>query len=133
MSKKKNLTGVLFKNGIATLTTLEDSLDCYYKQLEVECIDIVATEVAGHKVEIVCDDEALLKDNPIATAVNHSGKAVLFGNLFITGPANEEGALTSLGIQTAFDVIQQAFRIGHLSSAEGDPQAQLVLVTTYGE
>jgi hypothetical protein len=107
----KKITGVLIdvERGTAAITTLEDNLQTYYKALNCDLIDIVARSVAGTPVEIVYDDEGLLKNFPKISAINDMGDPMFCGSLFIVGPADEEGNLTSLTNDDAERVMQQVY------------------------
>lgn len=72
--------------------SIESKLDAYYELLDVSCIDIVSRKIGGKYYDIICDDEALLKANPICSMIDSDGKPMLFGNLFICshdGEGNE--------------------------------------------
>lgn len=72
----------------------EGDLDEFYKILDCYTIDIVQRTINGKVFDIVCDDEALLKDDPTPSAVRKDGKIMLVGNLFICNHYKEY--LTSL-------------------------------------
>ena len=75
------------KNGVVkpyTVTgTGEKQLNAWYEVLNCDYIDIVHITVGGERYTVVCDDEALLKENPIPSAIGEDGVPVLYGNLFI--------------------------------------------------
>ena len=71
-----------------------DKLESFYEALNCDTIDIVQRMINGKPFDIVCDDEALLKYDPIPSAVRKDGKVMLCGNLFICNHYKEE--LTSL-------------------------------------
>ena len=67
---------------------ITDELEDLYRLLGVDCIDIVTRKIGNRTYDIVCDDEALLKDNPVPSMYNrvhnsYEFRAMLFGNLFI--------------------------------------------------
>lgn len=72
------------------------SLDSYYEHLNCRTIDICTRYIAGQPFDIVCDDEALLVENPIVSCCTPTGKPLLCGNLLICGTADEDGDLTEL-------------------------------------
>lgn len=83
---------------------VEDTLDNLYGILNCSCIDIVHRRIGGYfkkTFDIVCDDEGTFRDDPYISAVDNLGRTQLVGNIFIVGPADEEGNLTSL---TEYDV-----------------------------
>ena len=92
----RKITGVLIdvKEGTAKKTTIEKSLDGYYKALDCDCIDIAAREIGGKMFDIILDDEGLLKNDPIMSGVQN-GHPCFVGNLFIV-KYNGRGDVTSL-------------------------------------
>lgn len=88
----EKITGILIDvvNETAKVTTIDKCLDAYYRILNCDCIDIVRRRIgankrrAAHYYEIVCDDEALLKEDPKISAIDDLGRPMLCGNLFIT-------------------------------------------------
>lgn len=82
--KNKKLKGVLIKvDGTCEVVEIVDTLDNLYNVCECSCIDIVSRRIGGKMFDIVLDDEGLLKDNPIVTAMRKDAKEMLVGNLFI--------------------------------------------------
>lgn len=85
---KKMITGVLLnaKEKTAEAVTVEASLDSYYDILDCRCITIagrwLGTYTRRHYL-IVADDEGLLTNNPILSAISSKGEPMLVGNLFI--------------------------------------------------
>ena len=71
-----------------------DGLEDYYKYLNCRCIDIVRRKIGDVEVEIVCDDEGMLIDNPKPSAIDITGAVALFGNLLIEGGNVIDGELT---------------------------------------
>lgn len=63
----------------------------YYIMLDCDCIDITARDIGGKQFGIICDDEGLLKENPILSARSRSNDLdALVGNL-IFSQFNYEG------------------------------------------
>lgn len=79
------ITGIVVNpsEGVAQQATIEKSLDGYYKLLDCSCIDIVSRRIGGKRYLIVCDDEALCKENPVITAISSDRQPMLFGALFV--------------------------------------------------
>lgn len=130
---KKPLKGVLVKDGTFTPMVIEDELETFYQLLDVRCIDTVVTEVDGMPVEIVCDDEALLKEHPQVTAINHKPEAALFGSLFVCGVADSAGELTSLTDEQCERVMWSVTTVIIQSTITRKTTKRNVLVTTYGD
>lgn len=94
----KKLTGVYVnaENNSATPTTINHNLDAMYTLLDVSTIDIVSRKIGGKYYDIICDDEALLKDGlPLPSMVDSGFNIMLFGNLFVVSH-DEEGNEVSL-------------------------------------
>ena len=59
-----------------------DDLRAFYETLDCETIDIVTRTLGGVKYDIVCDDEALLTENPIPSAINAKrDEVMLYGSI----------------------------------------------------
>ncbi len=80
----EKITGVLVNvtDGTARKATINRSLPGYYEALGCDCIDIVNRRLGGLRFDIVCDDEALLKPDPIPSAFDLDDQPMLFGSLF---------------------------------------------------
>lgn len=88
------LTGIYVnaKDHTATPATIENKLQAYYDLLDVSTIDIVSRNIGGEYYDIICDDEALLKEKPVLSMIDTGCNPMLFGNLFIVkhdGEGNE--------------------------------------------
>ena len=74
-----------------------DDINEYYRLIGCDAFDIARRSIGGKMFDIFIDDEGLLKDSPIPSAITVSGHKdnqkitpVLFGNLVFTtndGPA----------------------------------------------
>lgn len=73
-----------------------DDLGEFYEYIQCRCIDIVRRKIGGREFEIIIDDEGLLTDNPIVSALDRNLKPMLVGNLLIAGSEVIEGELTGL-------------------------------------
>lgn len=92
------IAGVLLDTRKKTVSAvaIDDELETYYKLLGCSTIEIVPRKIGKYIVNIVCDEEGLLKSNPLTSAIDSMGNGMLVGSLFITGLADEEGDLTGL-------------------------------------
>ena len=80
----KQITGVLVTTeGEAKQVTIEDSLEGYYEALGCDIIDLTVRRIGKKEYDIVCDDEGLLKPDPVVTAITQRYQPALVGNLFI--------------------------------------------------
>lgn len=95
---KNLLHGVLVDVEQETVSVMEipDELDELYRILNCDCIDIVVRRIGSKLFNIICDDEALLKDWPKISAIDNLGRPMLCGNLFIVGGETINGNLTGL-------------------------------------
>ena len=79
----------------------EDTLENIYQALDCSCIDIQVRAVGNHRLEFVFDDEYIINGKcnkyfPTAILDDDQAQEVIFGAVMITGPADDEGNLTSL-------------------------------------
>ena len=77
---KEMITGYLIDvmNGTAGPVTIEKSIDAYYEVLDCSCIDI-----KSRFVDIICDDEGIMKADARISAIDSKGDPMLVGNLFV--------------------------------------------------
>lgn len=82
---EKMITGVLIDTQSATakVVTIPKKLESYYAAINCRCIDITRRRLDGKPFDIVCDDEALLRDNPVLSAISSTGEPMLAGNLLL--------------------------------------------------
>lgn len=105
----KNILGYYINPSESVFKPLEitDDLYTYYDILDCRCIDITHVKIAGHVYAVVCDDEGLLKDNPLPAIVRPD--ACIVGACFVTLPSDDDGNLQSL---TDYDIkLLDAFRM----------------------
>lgn len=79
------ITGVLIdviKNEMKEVT-IDNTVEELRRILNCDTIDIIAREINGVDVLIVCDDCGLLKKNPIPSIICFKNKEVIAGNVFI--------------------------------------------------
>jgi len=81
-----------------SVVAVKPELERYYQLLNCTCIDIVSRKVGDAYYDIICDDEGLLKNDPVVSGViiNKEGEVqpILFGNLLFCntdGEGNEVG------------------------------------------
>lgn len=65
-----------------------NELDDYYKYLRCDCFDIARRKLDNKYFDIFVDDEGLLKDDPIVSAITIKREPMLVGNLIF---ANHDG------------------------------------------
>jgi hypothetical protein len=78
--------------------TIESTnLESYYTALGCDVFDITTRKIGQNFYDIYCDDEGLLKCNPVLSAVDSDGAPALVGNLFIC-KHDEEG--NTIGLES---------------------------------
>lgn len=77
------------------IAEVDGSLESYYTILNCDTFDIASRKIGEHIYDIYCDDEGLLKDHPLVSAISSDRHPMLVGNLFIT-KTDEEGNTISL-------------------------------------
>ena len=102
----------------------EGGLDNYYKLLDCEIIDITTRSIGGVFFDIICDDEGLLKDDRIVSAVDKKGRPALVGNLLISKADEEEGRQIGLTDEELFHV---QLHIAEATSPDGEHLHVIVL------
>lgn len=60
---------------------IKDDLETFYRIIDCDTIDIVTRYVNDVQFDIICDDEELLKEEPIVTALSMNLKPMLVGTL----------------------------------------------------
>ncbi|MCL2522869.1 MAG: hypothetical protein FWE36_08435 [Erysipelotrichales bacterium] len=88
MNKKKKFLVFNPKKGFE-IKEMESLLKNYYEIIETDVIDCVTVKIGKTDYEVVCDDEGLLKDNPILSFALSQHRA-LFGILVFTRHKNSE-------------------------------------------
>lgn len=69
-----------------------DKLNEYYHYLDCRCIDMAPIDVDGHVYDVVCDDEAMLRQ-PLIPSLYISEEQVFFGNLAFVKNDEEGGSV----------------------------------------
>lgn len=88
MATKKTVRALILdikKNEVRD-EVIEKDFDNYYKIIGTDMVELPKYRVGGKVFEFVCDEEGLMKDNPIVSGFDEHGKALLVGTLIITGP-----------------------------------------------
>ena len=76
-----------------------DYYEEYLKKMRIDTLDIVRRNIAGKPYQIVIDDCGALYKDRVCSCEDFQGYPALFGNIIITGLANDEGELTSLTLK----------------------------------
>ena len=72
-----------------------NDLQDYYNALGCDCFDIARIYIGSKKFDCFVDDNGLLKENPIPSAVSKSKEVLLVGNIIFANH-DDEGNTTSL-------------------------------------
>lgn len=67
---------------------IEDKLEEYYKHIGCDLIETVYTTINGKPIVIICDEEALLKDEVCKGFILLGGGPII-GNAIIVGPKED--------------------------------------------
>ena len=102
---------------------LEPSLENYYRLLNCRCIDITSRRIGDRYYNIICDDEGLLKGEPIVTAINSDGDAMLVGSLLVL-KCDDEGNEIGLTAEEIREVMNHTH--GFISLLTGEIREFLV-------
>ena len=108
------MRGLLIK-GMEVKEVQANGLEDYYRLMEIDTIDIVARKINGKYYDIICDDEALLKENPMVTVIDVDKIPMIFGNIIVAGLGDETGEMTDLTDEDIVRIID-SLRIGVLSN-----------------
>ena len=100
MSEKKTIKTVVLspRDGIA-FKSVVDTLDTWYKELGCELIEIHNVDIGGRRFEVICDEEARLKNERLwisGIPLGFPKAPCIVGTIAITGAADDEGDLTTL-------------------------------------
>lgn len=81
---------------------IKDELQTYYNLIECSTIDIVRRKIGKRYFRIVCDDEAMLTDEPKISAISNLGEIRLVGNIVIcSDTVGNGGELVGLSVDEA--------------------------------
>ena len=89
-----------------TISTLDD----IYENLNCRCFDIATRKIGDTYYDIYCDDEGLLKENPIVSAINHNGEVMLVGNLLFA-KHNKRGGTVGLKEKEMDEIIENTVKV----------------------
>ena len=90
---------------------VDGTLEDYYRVLNCDIFDITNREIGRKRFDIMCDDEGLLKSNPIPSALDVFNRCALVGNLFIV-KHDEEGNTVSLTFSEIEYIDDYVYKVG---------------------
>jgi len=82
-------------NKTAAEVEFESKLETYYKLLHCSTIDIAMRRVGDRTFDVVCDDEGLMLDKPVISAISKNCEPMLVGSLLFVHH-DAEGNTTGL-------------------------------------
>ena len=92
-------------------------LEDYYELIGCDLIDIVTRKIGRKYYDVICDDEGLLQNDPLISAIDDLGQPMFVGGLIICGLVNDEGEntdLTSRDIKYIKDRVQIMYTNKHM-------------------
>ena len=103
------------KNMATEVVEINDDIDTFHELIGCRCIDITTRKVAGEYYDIMCDDEGLLIDDAIPSAITPDGYVQLVGNLMLF-KNDDSGNLMSLSDKDIKRIRDKIFQIQYYSS-----------------
>lgn len=80
----EKITMLYVHESAADFKKVEPSLQNYYQLLNCDLIDIVSIKFNGKFYDVICDDEALLKQPPLSfSVISKEGHPMIAGNILI--------------------------------------------------
>lgn len=83
------------ENSNPYIAEIDGTLNSIYQILKCDTFNIATRRIGENYYDIYCDDEGLLKCNPVVSAMFSNHQPMLVGNLFVT-KTNDEGETISL-------------------------------------
>ena len=107
----KTITGVLLDTKTARVqrATIPANLDSYYEHLDCRLIEVASCTIGGKRFDIICDEEGLLRDDPIISALDRNYQPMLVGNLFVC--KSKDGEFVSLTDKEIDHVLRYAGKL----------------------
>lgn len=85
------------ENQFEVIEIEKPDLQFFDKKIGCDLIDIAVRKIDGKEFNIVLDEEGLLKEDPIVSAIDGNGNPMFVGNLmFFGGETTEDGGLVGL-------------------------------------
>lgn len=110
MEEMKKAYLIDVKNKTSKEVNIKDDLDEFYEIIDCRMIDIVTRKINGKYYDIVCDDEGLFHEKPVASAYDLNCKPMLVGNLLVFN-VGEDGELGSLEAEDVIRIKEAVFTV----------------------
>ena len=82
---KKTVNMLYVRGDSATFEKVNPTLKNYYEMLNCDLIDIVKIQFGGKAYDVICDDEALLRQPPFSfSVISKEGYPMIAGNKWTT-------------------------------------------------
>lgn len=133
------MKGLLLKAGERTIedygieVEFSNSLKEYYDVIGCDCIEIIERSIGNRPFSLVCDEEGLLKSDPIPCCVNAYDREIIYGNVLVTGLTDEEGNLTSLTDEDVQLILNNTMRVFTTSGKNPGKKFLITLIKTIGD
>lgn len=93
------------------IETEKPDLQMFYDKIDCDLIDIAVRKIDGKEFNIVLDEEGVLKEYPIVSAIDGKCNPMLVGNLmFFSGKTTPDGELIGL-TEEEIDHILRSVRV----------------------
>lgn len=113
------------ENREISVIDVEDDLDAFYEKLNCRCIDIPVRSIGGRYFDVMCDDEGLLKEDPVVSAIGSNG-VMLVGNLMFFHH-DDEGNLVELSDEDISHIKKNLRVVIHEVASSAIPVASYVV------
>lgn len=76
---------------------IDDDLHEFYKLIKCDLVEIVNRKIGSRRFSVICDEEGLMKEDIVVSAINKKGEPMFVGNLIIaSAETGEDGELKGL-------------------------------------
>lgn len=86
------------ENNDCKIVDVPNDLKVFYNMLNCRLVEMPERKIGDKLYTIICDEEGLLRGNPIPSAFNREYKPMLFGNLLIVNTDVENCDIKELSI-----------------------------------
>lgn len=83
-------------NKKAEVVECANDIHAWYKLLKCDIIEMPERRIGGKYYTIICDEEGLLKSNPVVSGISSDYNVMLVGNLLVVNSDYENGDVTDL-------------------------------------
>lgn len=109
----------------AKVINIEMTLENCYDMLKCNLIDVARRKIAGHTYLFTVDDEGLLIDKPVVSAVYRGGSPAFVGNLIVAKDSDNDDE--DYGNLSNDDIVRIFSHLTYLLRKDGSTQLVLEL------